>query len=87
MYLKVHPTGSEQEWLMFKVPDGAGYCRIARREAVEYSARTGKPAETVPNVDARWYRSQLSQDMKRSWPHWRGVIIEDPDEFKNVFMQ
>lgn len=80
MYLKVHPSGEDHLWTMFKVPDAYGMTAKVRRVAEEYARETGHRAEAVSNYDARHYRSLLR------WSSRSNKIIEDPDVFVSLFL-
>jgi len=86
MYLKVHPSGEEHRWFMYRVPDGDGTCNEARRVAREYEERTGFPAEAVPNYDARHYKSVALWCKRDRYSKTRATIIEDPTVFAYLFL-
>ena len=85
MYLRIHPSGLDSEWTLFRVPDGQ--CQIARKVAAEFATRTGKKAEAWSNRDARSLKSIARWAKGNRWSSTRATVIEDPTVFEEVFLR
>ena len=85
MYLFIHPSGLDNEWMLFRVPNGQ--CKIAREVAAEFVARTGKEAEAWSNRDARGLKSIAKWAKGNRRSSTRATVIEDPSVFEEVFLR
>jgi hypothetical protein len=86
MYLKVHPSGEEHLWFMYRVPDEIGMTKTVRSIAEDYERETGHRAEAVSNYDTRHHRFIAEHAKKHRHLTTRGAIIDDPAVFVSLFL-
>lgn len=85
MYLQIHPSGLDREWMLFRVPDR--HCRIVRTVAAEYTDRTGNPAIARSNRDARSLKSIDAWSKRDRYSSLRTTVIDDPSVFVDLFLR